>query len=229
MTANGLPVSSSRDIAIGGLRRALDPADRASELLFGLIMVLTFTLSLGASEAGKADINVVLIGALGCNLAWGVIDAVMYLMGVRGERVLTAAAVRAIRNADTPEASYATIAEQLPPAILPALGTNDFERIRLHLRTIPEEGLEPPIGPQDYLAAIGVFLLVFLCVLPVAAPFLLIDDLHSALRLSNAVAILMLFLTGFAFGRHIGRPWQVGLSMVAIGLVLVAIAIVLGG
>jgi VIT1/CCC1 family predicted Fe2+/Mn2+ transporter len=49
------------------------------------------------------------------------------------------------------------------------------------------------------------------------------------LRISNTVAILMLFLTGFTFGRHIGRPWQVGLSMVAIGLVLVAIAIALGG
>jgi hypothetical protein len=229
MTANGLPVSSSKVTAIGGLYRALDPADRASELLFGLIMVLTFTLSLGASEAGKADINVVLIGALGCNLAWGVIDAVMYLMGVRGERGLAGSAARAIRNADSPEAAYATIAGQLPPAILPALSTKDFERIRLHLRTLPEESLEPPIGPQDYLAAIGVFFLVFFCVLPVAAPFLLIDDLQTALRISNAVAILMLFLTGFAFGRHIGRPWQVGLSMVAIGLVLVAIAIALGG
>jgi hypothetical protein len=231
MTANDLPTFSKGITAIGkiGLCRVLDPADRTSELLFGLIMVLTFTLSLGATGVGKADISVVLLGALGCNLAWGFIDAVMYVMGVLAERRLDGAAARAIRNADTPAAAHAAIAQHLPSAFLPALSTNDLERIRLHLRTLPEESLELPIGPQDYLAAIGVFLLVFLSVLPVTAPFLLIDDLRTALRVSNIVAILMLFLTGFAFGRHIGRSWHVGLSMVAIGLLLVAIAIALGG
>ena len=63
-------------------RGVLDPVSRASEILFGLIMVLTFTLSLAATEAGRADVLAVLIGMLGCNLAWAIIDAVMYLMGV---------------------------------------------------------------------------------------------------------------------------------------------------
>ena len=74
----------------------------------------------------------------------------------------------------------------------------------------------------------GVFLLVFLCLLPVAVPFLLIDDVALALRLSNVVALVLLFLTGFAFGRQVGRPWRTGLAMVAVGVVLVAVALALG-
>ena len=211
------------------LRRVLNPADRASEILFGLIMVLTFTLSLGAPGTGMADVQVVLIGALGCNLAWGLIDAVMYLMGARAERGLAASSVRAIRAAKDPAAAYAIMAEHLPQAILPALTPADMERIRLHLNALPPESLEPRIGRDDYLAAFGVFLLVFLCLVPVAIPFLLLDDIAVALRFSNVVAVGLLFLTGFTFGRHVGRPWRVGFSMVAVGVVLVAVAATLGG
>ena len=45
--------------------RVLDPVSRASEFLFGLIMVLTFTLSLTATESDRADVRAVLIGMLG--------------------------------------------------------------------------------------------------------------------------------------------------------------------
>ena len=66
--------------------RVLDPVDRVSEVLFGLIMVLTFTGSLSVAEAGRDDVRTMLIGALGCNLAWGIIDAVLYLMGCLAEK-----------------------------------------------------------------------------------------------------------------------------------------------
>jgi hypothetical protein len=56
--------------------RVLEPGERISEVLFGLIMVLTFTGSLSVAEAGREDIRTMLVGALGCNLAWGIIDAV---------------------------------------------------------------------------------------------------------------------------------------------------------
>ena len=69
-------------------RRLLDPLARASEVLFELIMVLTFTLSLNATAAGREDVSAMLIGALGCNLAWGIIDAVMFLRGTKGRASL---------------------------------------------------------------------------------------------------------------------------------------------
>lgn len=67
-------------------RRVLEPVERLSEVLFGLIMVLTFTGSLSLAAAGREAARTMLIGALGCNLAWGIIDATMYLMSRLSER-----------------------------------------------------------------------------------------------------------------------------------------------
>jgi len=208
-------------------RRILDPVDRASEILFGLIMVLTFTGSLSVADAGRAEVGAMLIAALGCNLAWGIIDAAMYLLSAKAGQARDELTVKAIRAATDSEAGRQIVATSLPPAILPALSAADLERIRRQLMDWPIE--EPRLTRQDYLGAFGVFLLVFLCLLPVALPFVLWQDARTALSISNAVAVALLFLTGFALGRHSGRPWRVGFLMVLVGVVLVGIAKALGG
>ena len=147
----------------------------------------------------------------------------------RGERRLAISAVQAIRDAESSVAGRAIVADNLPSMVLPALTVSDLERIRVHLGSLPSESLDIRFSRQDYLAAIGVFLLVFLCLFPVAAPFLFIDDIALALRLSNAVAVCMLFLTGFTFGRQVGRPYRTGFLMVTIGIAPVAVAMALGG
>jgi VIT1/CCC1 family predicted Fe2+/Mn2+ transporter len=71
---------------------------------------------------------------------------------------------------------------------------------------------------------------VFLSTLPVAIPFLLVLDARLALRLSNGVAIAMLFACGLATGRLTGyHPWGTGVGMVILGCVLVAMTMALGG
>ena len=50
-----------------------------------------------------------------------------------------------------------------------------------------------------------MFLLVFLSTFPVVIPFLFMKNAGPALRVSNAIAIAMLFVTGYAFGRITGR------------------------
>ena len=152
-------------------------------------MVLTFTLSLAATESARADVRAVLIGILGCNLAWAIINAVMYLMKVRDERRLAISTVQAVRDAERPVAGRAIVANNLPSIVLPALTISELERIRLYLRSLPSESLSTSFSREDYLTSLGVFLFVFLCLFSVAAPFLLIDDVALALRLSNAVAI----------------------------------------
>lgn len=62
--------------------------------------MLTFTGSLAAATADQTTVRAMLIGALGCNLAWGIIDAGMYLMAClhdRGRRLLT---LKTVRNTD---------------------------------------------------------------------------------------------------------------------------------
>src|SRR6188508_2812276 len=87
-------------------KRVLDPIDRVSEILFGLIMVLTFTGSLSVAEAGREDVRAMLIGALGCNLAWGIIDGVLFLMGSLAEKGRGLLTFRAVRKTTDPNEAH---------------------------------------------------------------------------------------------------------------------------
>jgi VIT1/CCC1 family predicted Fe2+/Mn2+ transporter len=210
--------------------RILDPIDRVSEILFGLIMVLTFTGSLGIADAGGNEVRVMLIGALGCNLAWGIIDAILHVMGRLAERSRDLATYRAVREAADPDQAARLVRDALPPLVGRVLTPPELEAIRARLTALPEPPAQAHLRSGDWLEAAGVFLLVFLSMFPVAIPFLILGTRAQALRASNAVAIVMLFLTGFLFGRLTGRhPVWVGCSMVALGAILVGLTMALGG
>jgi len=211
-------------------KRVLEPVERISEVLFGLIMILTFTGSLSVAEGSRDDVRKMLIGALGCNLAWGLIDGVMYLMACLSERAQRIRTLLAVRMAGSPEDAYRVITGALPPAVAPVLQAAELERMRLHLSQLPEPAARLQLHRRDLWGALGVFLLVSLSTLPVVLPFVFVRDALRALRISNGIAIAMLFLTGYAFGRSAGfSPWLTGIAMVALGSVLVGITIALGG
>lgn len=211
-------------------RRILDPIERISEVLFALVMALTFTCSFSVADAGREEVRALLIGASGCNLAWGIIDAAFYLMGsfsIFGQGILK---LRALTQAASPSEAHQIIADALPPVIASVLSSADLERMRDKLTRVRDVPTHPHLRKDDWLGAVGVFLLVILTTLPVLAPFAIIKDARPALRVSNAIAIVMLFLAGYAFGRHAGhRPWRMGIAMVILGIAMVAITITLGG
>jgi VIT1/CCC1 family predicted Fe2+/Mn2+ transporter len=193
-------------------------------------MVLTFTGSLSAAESGRNEVRTMLIGALGCNLAWGVIDAIFYLMNILGYRGHGAVALRRLHRTTDPAEARALIAEALPPVLAAALEPQDFERLRERLATVPDPAARVPLHRDDLRGALGVFLLVFLSTFPVVIPFLVMGDATLALRVSNGIAIVLLFGGGYALARYSGfHPWRTGLAMVAIGLALVGLTIALGG
>ena len=73
-------------------------------------------------------------------------------------------------------------------------------------------------------------MLVFLATFPVAIPFIVVRNAATAMRVSNVIAIVLLFITGYAFGRISGqRPWLVGIAMVLLGSLFVGLTIALGG
>jgi VIT1/CCC1 family predicted Fe2+/Mn2+ transporter len=170
------------------MKRVLDPVDRASEIVFGLLMALTFTGSVSVAGEGREEVRTMMGAALGCNLAWGLADAVMYLVATFVERA------RAARLAG--------------------------ERVREHLL----------LGRDDFLGALGVFLMVVLATFPVVIPFALFDSTQTALRISNLIALTTLFAAGWTLGRYAGgRGWIAGTVMAALGTVLVLVIIALGG
>ena len=193
-------------------------------------MVLTFTGSLSITEAGREDVHAMLVGALGCNIAWGVIDGVFYLMGCLAERGRDLATYRAVRQAASPIEARRLIAGVLPPVLASAIAPDEFDRMRQRLLDVGPPADVARLTGSDWRGAIGVFLLVFLSTLPVTVPFILLENPMSAVRASNAVAIVMLFAAGVAYGRVVERSrWLLGIAMVILGATLVALTIVLGG
>jgi hypothetical protein len=211
-------------------KRVLEPIERVSEVLFGLIMVLTFTGSLSVAEAGRLEVRTMIIAALGCNLAWGIIDGVLYLLACIAEKGRGLSALRAARESADSQKAQQVIAGALPPLIASVLQPSELETLRLRLKNLPEPPDRVRLSKDDWRGFLGVFLLVFLSTFPVVIPFLVMQDALPALRVSNAVAIVMLFITGYAFGRIAGRrAWLNGIAMVFLGCILVALTIALGG
>jgi VIT family len=211
-------------------RRVLEPTERFSEILFGLIMVLTFTGSLSAATSARDDVKAMLVGAIGCNLAWGIVDAIMYVMNSLAERGRNVVTFRALRDAASPEVGRRVLADALPPAVAKVLDDGELDSMGRRIAALPEPPQYAALSRGDFLQATAVFLLVFLSTFPVVIPFIVMQDAMRALRVSNAIAIALLLYGGYEYGKYAGfRPWRTGLAMVAIGVALVALTIALGG
>lgn len=211
-------------------RRVLDPIDRISEVLFGLFMVLTFTGTLSVVDSGRDEVRDMLVAAIGCNIAWGFVDGVMYVLRNLVERGRKLRLVLAVREATRPEQAYRLIGQELGP-LAGALGAAELERLRRWIVDQPPQAV-PSVAPtrRDLLGAAAVFLLVFLSTFPVVLPFVFIDDPALAKRVSAGVALLMLFACGCGWGRHAGRkPWRTGVMMVLLGVAVEGVVIALGG
>jgi hypothetical protein len=213
-----------------GVGPILQPAERVSEVLFGLIMALTITGTLRVADAGRDDVRAMFLAALGCNLAWGIIDAVFYLLEAAAERGENLGALRAVRDAGEPAAAHAVIRDALPPVIASVLEPGQVEDLRQRLVALPTPPAVVRLTSRDWLGALAIFLLVFLSTFPVVLPFLFITEPRTAHHVSNGIAIAMLFAAGYALGRVSGRPpLRIGLGMVVIGAALVALTVALGG
>jgi hypothetical protein len=211
-------------------KRVLEPVERISEVLFGLIMVLTFTGSLSIAEAARDDIRAMLIGALGCNLAWGIIDGVFYLMGCLAEKGRNLTTYRAVRQETDQRKAHHLITRALPSVVASILQPAELDTIWERLRQLPEPPLRARLSGRDGAGAFGVFLIVFLSTFPVALPFIFMQNGPQAMRVSNLIAIAMLFIAGLCYGRCVGRsPWVFGISMVVLGCILVFLTMALGG
>jgi len=210
--------------------RLLDPVERISEILFGLIMAVTVIGSLSIASGGQDKVREVLVGAIGCNLAWGLVDGVMYLVALMTERTRNFTLLRRVRSAATPHEAHAIIADVMPGRLGSVITAEVLEDIRQRLAALPEPPARGRLGRDDFVGALGVFLIVVLSTFPVVVPFMLFSEVTLAMRVSNAIALVTLFACGFTLGRYAGGiPWRSGFAMAAIGAVLVAATIALGG
>jgi VIT1/CCC1 family predicted Fe2+/Mn2+ transporter len=144
-----------------------------------------------------------------------------------GQKIM---ALRAARDAENPGEAYRVIADALPPVLASVTTPAELETARRRLQQLPEPPPHPHLTKDEWLAGLGVFLLVVVATLPVVLPFLFVRDPKHALRISNGIAILLLFFTGYVYGYHTGyRPLRSGLIVIVIGIAMVGMTIALGG
>jgi VIT1/CCC1 family predicted Fe2+/Mn2+ transporter len=211
-------------------QRLLDPVNRVSEILFGLIMAVTIVGSLSVATAGQTEVRTILGAALGCNLAWGLVDAVMYLVRTLAERNRNLSLGRAVVAAADAETAQRIIKESLPEHLAAITGPAEIEGMRKRLLAL-DASHRAGLGARDFAAALGIFLLVVLATFPVVVPFVLTANVKTAMDASRIITLAMLFAAGFTLGRYAGhpRPVLIGLTMSLFGAALILAVIALGG
>lgn len=239
------PMSQKSQHSIGTSRqrflaRFLDPIDRLTEAIYAVLIVMTFTMAYRAIDANAANaapisqlVTNLAIAAFGCAFAWGIIDGAMHVLLSLLERGESNQLFRRLKTAQNEEAAMDAIASQLDDALEPI--TTDEERQEFYKRAYERlRNREPKrVGfkREDFFGALGVVLIAMLAALPLVIPLVLFrDNATLALRASNLMAIVMLFLFGYSWAKYSGsNPFKVGFALAALGVVMVLVAIPLGG
>jgi len=208
--------------------RLLSVGDWLAEIVAGIIITLSFTAALSIGTAGRAEVQTALYGALGCGVAWGIVDGVLYVLSSMATRGRALASARAASAESNPVLARRHMASVMPASLAAALHDADLDAIvhRVREAGIPRNGL----AKEDVLGGVEIVFLVSFATVPIALPFLFTEDLKVALRVSDGIGMVMLFLCGYAAAaRGSFSPIRTGCAMLGIGVALLAATIFLGG
>jgi len=216
------------------IHRYLDPGETLGEVLGGLIMALTFTLGARLLTAdGQLEAHELVVAIIGCNIAWGVIDATLFVLDSLFYRSRHARFFRGLKHIPSETEALAAVQEEFGLEDEP-LAAQPEDRDRLYRSLLALSAHATParkgLRRQDFVSAFIVFALVSATAVPGVIPLLLLGDANFALHVSNWVLILLLFVVGYWWGRYTDAPpWRVGLTAMLIGVFMVFVAVALGG
>jgi hypothetical protein len=216
------------------IHRYLDPGETLGELLGGLIMALTFTLGARLFTAGgQLETHELIVAIVGCNVAWGIIDATLYVLDSLFYRSRHARFFQGLKYVRSEAEALAAVEQEFGLEEEP-LAVHPEDRARLYQSLLALSIHATPartgLRRQDFVSAFIVFVLVSATALPGVIPLLLLADANFALHVSNWVLILLLFLVGYWWGRYTSAPpWRVGLTAMLLGVFMVLVAVALGG
>lgn len=222
------------------IARYLNPIDRLTEIIYGILILLTFTLGVQAIEArnpvaelvSQEGVRRLFVAAMGCVVAWGMIDGVMYVLLSLAQRSERQRVRRLVNTAASEDEAVQRLNDEIDTEVLAALTDTERDGLFRGLYQYSRSRPMPPISIErdDVLGGIAIFAVSVAATLPVAIPFLLIGDPWLAMRVSNLLAIGMLFGIGYKWAQYVGAtPWKIGAYTAGIGVVIVLIAIPMGG
>ena len=222
----------------GFLAHLLDPIDTLSEVIFSVLILLTFTLAfrifmMDGQVVTKEYVDDLLWAALGATVAWGIIDGIMYALFEVLGRSERRRLLWHIQAAHTPQEAIEAVANEFDFILEPI--TSEPQRQTLYNDILDHlHGSQPRavgLKREDLTGGLASVLIAVLAVTPSFLPLIIFqNDQALAIRLSNVVSFIVLFLAGYEWGRYTGTSsWRADLLVMAVGALLVAVAIPLGG
>ncbi len=221
-------------------KRYLDPVDMLVEAIYAVLIVMTFTMAVrlfkpdiaAHPDVAEFIVESLFVAALGCAIAWALIDGVIYILTSLAERGQVRRVVRRSQAAENPAQAVAEVAEMLDACI--GQVTTEVERNAFAKGIVSNlAGRHPTeswVERDDITGALALSSVAVISALPVVLPLLLVSDPFIALRISNLVAVAYLYLMGYWWGKYAGaRPVRVGAMLAFTGTALTLIAIPLGG
>ena len=107
------------------IRRPTDylyPQERLVEILYGLVIALTITSAiLVVTGGGAPDINLMVTTSLGAGIAWGIIDAILYILVAIFQKHRYTRIASKISSAKDESEALATIKEDLEDSLVGTL------------------------------------------------------------------------------------------------------------
>lgn len=219
-------VSQPKDAVLAS---ALSPFERGAEIIFGILMAISVTAAAEITLGAEVDVRELMLAALGCNLAWGLIDAVIYLLQLQFERHRVHRMVLELRAIQSDDAFRERVAAEVPPLVAQAMTADSYGHIR---RAVQDYRQARPAywSRQEFASAGLICALVFGSTFPLVLPFMLMQEPWLALRVSHAIAVAMLFILGWKLGRWSGAsPLGSGALLGMGGVVLAVLCVALGG
>jgi uncharacterized membrane protein YdcZ (DUF606 family) len=212
-----------------GLLGVLSVDKQSSEALYGIILTLTTTASLRVVAGQNIDARGLFAATLTTSIAWGFVDAVMYLINVLLARARERKVLDDLRQAPTEEAFRELLRGTTSKDVVDHVKPKVMAHLRGFLAEQPERA-KPGLRRRDYGAALMIWLVVCGIALPVAVPFLLFDSPRTAVRVSQVAAIVIMFVLGMRLGHWTGKnPVIAGVISAAVGMLIAVACLALGG
>jgi VIT1/CCC1 family predicted Fe2+/Mn2+ transporter len=223
------------------LESLIDPIDWLSETIFSILILLLYIFAFriimlsGAPQVpvSHQNVNELLLGALGAVLAWGMIDGIMYALTSVFERGERHRLLRDIQAAKTEQEAVDIIAEDMDYLLEPIAGEDVrkelYSSILIHLQNSAPRNIG--LKREDISGVLGHVLVAIIAVIPSVIPFFVFRyDYELAIRISIFVSFIMLFVSGYRWGKYAGaNPWNTGLLIMSVAVILVLIAFLLEG
>jgi len=224
----------------GFLQRFLDPIDRITEAIYAVLIVMTFTMAYRAIDASAFPtqpvsqlVTQLAIAAFGCAVAWGIIDGAMFILLSMLERGENTRLLTKMKKAPNEQAAIGVISDHFDESLETIMSEEEREQFyqQAYLRLRDNEPKQIGFKREEFLGALGVLLIAIIVTLPVVLPLIIFrTDANLALRASNLMAIVMLFIFGDRWAKYAGsNRLKMGLLLAGLGVAMVLVAIPLGG